>query len=166
MVLAEFARLLDASPKWVLNTMQALPQKPRYSETIAQRMIVARAIHGGFGTPLPVAMALAQRALREWDGTTTPLSLRPHVTDHVAMTIDMYRLMSSFNVRLAELRESHAPMVRGRPKTRSVDPLVVAADWGLDLSLIRDNLRKSPSERLRQLDAMHRFASGVRRVSR
>lgn len=78
----------------------------------------------------------------------------------------MYRLMPSFNPLLAELRESLAPMVRGRPKTRSVDPLVVVADWALDLSLIRDNLRKSPSERLRQLDAMHRLARGARRVSR
>ena len=77
----------------------------------------------------------------------------------------MYRLMASFNVRLAELRESYAPMMRGRPRTRSVDALAVAADWGLDISLIRDNLRMSPSERLRQLDAMHAFASVVRRAT-
>ena len=95
MVLAEFARLLDASPKWVLHTMQSLTLRSRYRVTFAKRMVVARAIHDGFGTPLPVAFTLAQRALREWNGSAIPLSLRPRVTDDVALTIDMYRMMAS-----------------------------------------------------------------------
>lgn len=166
MVLAEFARLLDTSPKWVLNTMHSLSLRLRYGETLAMQLIVMNAIHDGFGTPMPRAFALAQLALRQWDGSTTPLFLRSGVHDDVALTIDMYRLICSYQMRLATLRESYAPLVRGRPKTRKVDALAVAADWGLDLSLIRDNLRKSPLERIRQLDAMHRYATGVRRVSR
>jgi len=165
MLLAEFARVVDASPKWVLNTMPSLPSRSRYTEMVAKRLIVARAIHSAFGTSLPDAFALAHCALREWDGSAASVTLRANVADDVSLTIDVYRLMAAYHMRRAELRESYAPMVRGRPRTRSIDAVAVAVDWGLDLSLIRDNLRKSPAERLRQLDAMRAFTSGVRRVS-
>ena len=165
MLLAEFARLVGVSPKWVLNTLPSLPSRSRYTDVVAQRLVVARAIHAAFGTALPDAFALAQRALHAWDGSVTPVTLRGNAADDVALTIDVYRLMAAYHMRRAELRESYAPMVRGRPRTRSIDAVAVAADWGLDLSLIRDNLRKSPAERLQQLDAMRAFASGVHRLS-
>ena len=165
MVLAEFVRLIDASPRWVLNALPSLPSTSRYTEAFARRLIVSRAIQTALGTPLSDAFALAQRALRAWDGSATAVTLRVHETDDVALTVDVYRLMASYYVRLAELRQSYAPRVRGRPRRRAVNAEARAIDWGLDLSLIRDNLRKSPAERLRQLDAMRAFAAGVRRAS-
>lgn len=165
MTLAAFARLLGASPKWVLNTMSALGLKPRYTLALAQRLAITCAVHEGAGMPLPGAYAMARQALNTWNGETACVTLSMPSRDDVWLTIDVYRLISSFNVRLADLRVSYAPMVRGRPRTKRVNALDAATAWGLDLSLLRDNLHKTPHERLRQLDAMRAFAMNVRRTS-
>lgn len=44
------------------------------------------------------------------------------------------------------------------------DPIRVAAEHGLDLSLLRANLRRTPAERLRQLDGMMEFVRAMRRA--
>ncbi len=163
MTLTTFARLLGTSPKWVLNTMRALGRTPRYTTSMARQLTVTRAIHDSVCLPLSTSFSLARTALRSWNGELSPVTLRVNAADDVALTIDVYRLLASLHVRQAELRESYAPPVRGRPRTTPVDALVAAADWGLDLSLVHDNMRKTPHERLRQLDAMRAFAAGVRR---
>ncbi len=165
MTLAHFARLLGVSPKWVLNTMRALDLPPQYTPALARRLSIARAVHDGVGMPLPAAFAMARDALAAWDGERLPVTMMGTSTDDVALTVDVYRLLSAMNVRLADLRESFAPKVRGRPPRARRDPLEAAMAWGLDLSLLRDNLRKSPHARLRQLDAMRAFASAVRRTA-
>lgn len=166
MQLAELACLVDAPAKWVLNALAVLEPGARYSDALARRLAVTRAIHLACGTPLVEAFTVAQCALRTWDGGERPLTLHANDTDDVALTLDMYRLMSSFHVRRSLLLASDSPPARGRPRTRIGDPLVRAQDWGLDLSLIRDNLRKTPAERLRQLDAMEAFRSRTRRATR
>lgn len=165
MTLAAFARLLDTTPKWVLNTLHALDRRPRYSVDLARRLAVARDIHDGLGVPLATAFTLAQHALRQTPIAGSLITVSSRADGNVSLTIDLYRLLSSFNVRLAELRESYASPVLGRPRTKRVDALAAATEWGLDLTLVRDNLRKTPHERLRQLDAMHSFATRVRRES-
>ena len=165
MTLAAFARLLATTPKWVLNTLHALDRHPRYSLDLARRLAVTREIHDTLGVPLSTAFTLAQQALRQTPIAGSLVTVSSRADGNVSLTIDLYRLLSSFNVRLAELRESYAPPTLGRPRTRPVDALAAAADWGLDLSLVRDNMRKPPHERLRQLDAMHSFATRARRES-
>lgn len=170
MTLSAFARLLGAPPKWVLNTLRALGLPPRYTLVLAQRLTITRAVHEGAGMPLPLAYAMAGRALRTWSGGTACVTLHTTASDDVALTLDVYRLLSSVNVRLADLRESYAPMVRGRPRATRVSAIRVSAldaatTWGLDLSLVRDNLRKTPHERLRQLDAMRAFTMNVQRTT-
>ena len=165
MTLAAFARLLGASPKWVLNTLRALGLAPRYTLARAQRLTIMRAVHEGAGMPLPAAYAMAGRALRSWRGETACITLPTTASDDVSLTLDVYRLLSSVNVRLADVRESYAPMVRGRPRATRVSALDAATAWGLDLSLVRDNLRRTPHERLRQLDAMRAFTMNVQRTT-
>ena len=165
MTLSAFARLLDAPPKWVLNTLRALGLAPRYTLALAERLTITRAVHEGAGMPLPSAYAMAGRALRTWSGGTACVTLHTTASEDVALTLDVYRLLSSVNVRLAGVRESYAPMVRGRPRATRVSALEAATAWGLDLSLVRDNLRKTPHERLRQLDAMRAFTMNVQRTT-
>jgi len=86
--------------------------------------------------------------------------------DVAALTNDVYRLLSWFQVRLADLRESFAPRVRGRPPTRHLSALRAAEDWGLDLSLIRHNLGKTNTERISQGEWVAPFPRGVRRADR
>jgi hypothetical protein len=165
MTLSAFARLLGAPPKWVINTMRALALAPRYTLPLARRLTIARAVHEGAGMPLLAAYAMAGRALRTWSGGTACVTLYTTASDDVALTLDVYRLLASLNVRLAEVRESYAPMVRGRPRASHVSALDAATAWGLDLSLVRDNLRKTPLTRLRQLDAMWAFSKNVTRTA-
>ena len=44
------------------------------------------------------------------------------------------------------------------------DPVVEFYKQGVDRTLIRENLRKSPEERIRALQALQRFAAEVRKA--
>ncbi len=44
------------------------------------------------------------------------------------------------------------------------DPVIEIYRRSIDLTLIRENLRLSPEERLRQLQALQRFADELRRA--
>lgn len=165
MILADFARLVDTTPKWVLNTLCALGRTPRYSIDLARQLAVTREIAKSFGLPLSTAHSLAKQALRQPVVAGSLITLNPQPDSNVELRIDLFRMLSAFSVRLAALRASSPVQLRGRPRTRAIDPIAAAEAWGLDLSLIRENLRKTPGERLRQLDAMLAFKARARRVS-
>ena len=44
------------------------------------------------------------------------------------------------------------------------DPVIERYKEGVDRTLLRENLRRSPEERLRNLQALQRFAAEVRRA--
>ena len=48
--------------------------------------------------------------------------------------------------------------------TDDPDPVVEFYKQGVDRTLIRQNLRRSPEERIRALEALQRFATEVRRA--
>jgi hypothetical protein len=48
--------------------------------------------------------------------------------------------------------------------TEAPDPVVEFYKQGVDRTLIRQNLRRSPEERIRALEALQRFATEVRRA--
>ena len=163
MTLGEFARLLDVEPKWVLNRMAGLGLPARYTIALARRLALCRAIHEATGMPLERAAVVARHCLRAYRGERATMTVLPTPDGDVALTVDVYRVLSTFYVRLAAVRTMFAPRVRGRPATRDRDALQAAEHWGLDLMLIRDNLAKSPEQRLRQLDAMAVSAHSVHR---
>lgn len=45
-----------------------------------------------------------------------------------------------------------------------VDPVIEFYQRGVDLTLIRENLRKTPEERIRALEDLQRFAEEVRKA--
>jgi hypothetical protein len=53
-----------------------------------------------------------------------------------------------------------------RSSERHVDPVIEAYKRDVDRTLIRENLRRSPEERLRALMDMQRFAVELRRAGR
>lgn len=165
MTLAELAHLVGVEPKWVLNTMAALDRAPRYSLALARRLAVTHAIAEATGVPVARAFEVADQALRADSAATAPVVV-PAGTSEIGLWIDISRILSSFNVRLSLLRTTVTPRQRGRPLARRRDALKVASEWGLDLTLLADNAQKSKQERLRQLDAMVRFARDAQRVSR
>lgn len=163
MTLAEFTALLDAEPKWVLNALSALGRPHRYSLDLARRLGVTRVIHSATSIPLVRAFDLAQHALHAHSrGSVAVVEL---IDDsEVGLRIDVGRILSSFSVRLSVLRTTYEPRQLGRPPAARRDKLKAAAEWGIDLSLLADNLRKTVEQRIRQLDGMATFASSVRRA--
>jgi hypothetical protein len=165
MTLAEFAYLLDADPKWVQNAAAVLGGSLRYTLPSAQRLAVARALVTAADMPLPRAWAVAGKALRDSGSSREPIRLSGDA-DPVAVTVDVYRILAAVSVGLSRLRTMYAPRRRGRPATLRRDPIRAAEEYGLDLSLLAANLRRTPAERLRQLDAMAHFRRRARRVRR
>lgn len=51
-----------------------------------------------------------------------------------------------------------------RHDERPADAVIEAYKRDVDLTLIRENLRRTPEERLRNLQAMQRFAEELRRA--
>ena len=48
--------------------------------------------------------------------------------------------------------------------TAAADPVVELYKQGVDRTLIRENLRRSPEERIRALEELQRFAAEVRKA--
>ena len=164
--LAEIAYLVDGTPKWVLNTCAAVEPGATYSVELARRLYLTRRLQRALDLPTTRAYALAGDVLRRHDAARSPsarLPLDPEST--LTLEVDVARLDSSLAARRAALRTTIAPRTRGRPSSGVRPPLEAAEAWGLDLSLLRSNLRRTPSERLRQLDAMVDFRRRVRRAA-
>jgi hypothetical protein len=164
MTLREVAHIAGATPKRVINTLNAVGSRSPYSYKLALRLCVTLAVHDATGIPLRRAFAIAAQALRAHADGEAAVAVGGD-RDHVAIVIDMQRLLSSCAIRMSALRTLLGGRVRGRPRVRRTEPLKAATDWGLDLSLLRENLRRTPEERLRQLDGMAAFARNVHRTS-
>lgn len=165
MTLSELALVVGADAKWLLNAAAVLPMPKGYTLALARRLALARALQDGLGVPLPRAYAMAGEALRRYTAGNAPVTLAVDDAGTVEVKIDVHRVLSAVNVRLSRLKTMYAPRRRGPRSSARRDPLRVASDYGLDLSLLRANLGRTPAERLRQLDNMAAFRRRVRRTS-
>jgi hypothetical protein len=52
------------------------------------------------------------------------------------------------------------------PVDTSPDPVIEAYKAGIDITLIRENLRRTPEERLRALEQLQEFAEELRKAGR
>jgi len=57
-------------------------------------------------------------------------------------------------------------MATKEPMSGTPDPVIDAYKPGIDLTLIRENLRRSPEERLRNLQRLQAFAEELRRAGK
>jgi hypothetical protein len=163
MQLAEFAFLIGAPPKWVLNTLAALRRPRRYSVEMAHQWLVARELHTSLGLAMATAIDLAERALRSWRGSSEPVTI--DLGDvAIGLSVDVQRMTSVLHTRRAVLATTVRPQQRGPRAARRGSPLRQAAAWGLDVTLLTDNRRKTAEQRIRQLDSMVNFAARARRA--
>jgi hypothetical protein len=51
-------------------------------------------------------------------------------------------------------------------KTESPDPVIDAYKSGIDMTLIRENLRRTPEQRVRALQELQEFAEELRKAGR
>jgi len=150
MTLGEFATAVGAPKRWVQNAFQALGLRAAYTEPLARRLAFARAVKEACGMPLRRAFPLAEEALARWPASKAWELRGPG--DTVLVVIDLERFLSTYAVRLSLSRTFYAEKRRGRPRKRKLRGLALARWYGVDVSLLVESLRRTPEERLRQLD--------------
>ncbi len=158
MMLSGFALLAGASPKWVLNTQAVIGRLRAYTVAAAERLAVVRVLNSDLAVALPRAWQIADDALR---GTGAYRFSSPDGT--IALEVDVDRIRAAVAIRRSQLATMYSPRRAGRPARKPRNPVRAAEQHGLDLTLLRANLARSPAERLRQLDAMVSFRTRVQR---
>ncbi|HET7038472.1 MAG TPA: hypothetical protein VFH97_01210 [Gemmatimonadales bacterium] len=160
MTLGQFATAVGASRRWVQNAFQALALPPRYTEDLARRLAFARTVKQACGMPLRRAFPLAAEALARW-----PAEKRWELRDPdgaVRVAVELERFLSSYAVRLSLSRTWYAQKRRGRPWKRR--GLALARWYGVDLTLLDEQLKRTPAERLKRLDENVEFLRAMRIV--
>jgi hypothetical protein len=157
----EMAYLIEVPPKWIHNAALRLRRPIRHSVKEAIRLALARKIHDALGVPLSRAMHLASEAIQA--DLDAPFVVASD-DGMISLSIDVTRLLIAFNAKLAWMRNQDPLPKRGRPPaTRPHDALAAAEAYGVDLSLVRANLRRSPAERLTALDENAAFIRNARK---
>jgi len=182
MTRSQFARSVFAGEKWVENSARLLNRRLRYTAAEARWLGLVRVLNQEVGLTLGRAAGLADEALRHRANQTDVL-LGGQGDASAAVTIDLARYHSAYiaamsaalilgGARRRGRRAGHSGpprrtrkqvgRVRPSPK-RAVDALTRAASYGVDVSLLREGLRTSPAERLKQLDENAGFIREMRR---
>lgn len=164
MTLGQFALAVGASKRWVLNALAVLGRRPPYTVQLARRLSLARLMKQAFGVPLRRAFDLAGPATASADPAAR---WRREPSDGcLALEIDLARFHSDFAARLSLALSHYAARRRGRPAKRRGSAVGRAEAYGIDVSLLRSNLRKTPAERLQRLDEDLAFLKSLRLVRR
>jgi hypothetical protein len=153
-----------ADIKWLINSSAILGRPLRYTASEAKWWGLVRLLTGTLQVTLVVAAAAATASLRP--GSASTATADP--TDSVALVIDVPRYESIFLANLSRALVHETPKRRGRPARdgSSRRALDAAVKHGVDLSLVRSSLSRSPAERLAILEANRSFVHDIRRRGR
>ncbi len=160
MTLGQFAMVVGASPRWVQNALKVLGRERVYDEEGAKTLGLARQINDAFGVPLVRAYPFAREALAGWPGVRVWRLDGP--TGVGALEVDVERYLAIFAGRLAVARNQYAERRRGRPPGRRKRGLAAAGEYGVDIGLLKESLKRTPAERLRRLDDDVAFLGSLR----
>ena len=130
--------------------MPTLPPRPRYPPEAAGRLAFVHLLHARLGLPLARAYALAREALAAWPEHKV---WEQDVDDTIALRVDLEHFLSACSVRLSLSRAYYGEKRRGRPRRHVRHGIAGARDYGVDISLVEQSLRRTPEERLSALDA-------------
>jgi hypothetical protein len=159
MMLGQFAMAVGASPRWVLNALTRLHLPRRYGEALARRLSLARYITEAVRTPLPYALRLADRTLREADPHGT---WRLEGPGGVSLVVDLPRFFTTYGANLALALNSYGEKPRGRRASRRGSAIERARAYGVDVTLLDSALRRTPEERIRRVAEDMAFLSEIR----
>ena len=125
---------------------------------------MVRMLNHELGLPLEAAARAADAVLKPG---VAPNRIRIAATSDgsASLQVDLERFLSTANAALAAALAFVQPKRRGRPQLSALspDPLADAERSGIDLSLLRSQLRRTRAERLEQLSADREFAKEIRR---
>lgn len=160
MTLGQFAAAIPAPPKWVLNAHAILELDASYTVEDARTFALTRVLEQAFGIPLKRAYRLALTTLRE---PPKPAGWRYESPDGTtSIVIDRERFLSNFTASLSCALAGYAERRRGRPPQRRRRGLAAAEEYGVDLGLLRESLKRTPSDRLQSLDDDAAFVQSLK----
>ena len=163
MTLGQFAMAVGASPRWVLNALTRLGLPRRYGEPLARRLALARCIAGAVHTPLPDALGLADRALKEADPHA---AWRLEGPGGVTLEVDLPRFFTIYGAKLALALNHYGEKARGRKPSRRGSAIERAKAYGIDVTLFDSALRRGPEKHMRMVAEDMAFWSDVRGTAR
>ena len=165
---SQFSSAVRADEKWVENTARTLGQQLTYTPAEARRMGMVRVLATEIAIPITRAAELANDALRH-PPEMRALPLSTSTEDVATLVVDLARYHSTFAAALSAALNHGGPRRRGRPaarkRTRGRGAVAAAEAYGVDVSLLREALERTPAERLARLDANSAFLGALRRVS-
>lgn len=165
MTRSQFAMAVLADEKWVENASRLMDKRFRYTPAEARWLGLVRVLNQEVGVTLFRAAELADEALRHAPDEGSVIVGR--AGGSAAVSIDLARYHSTYAAALSAALDLGGARRRGRPratlpqKTRTLDR---AAQYGVDIDLLREGLRLSSRERLQQLDDNAAFINAIRPV--
>jgi hypothetical protein len=162
MTLGQFAYALGAPTKWVQNTWAILGLHPVYGEADLWHMALVRLLERAMEVPLKRAYATAQAAIPHPMAQEQSMELELVDEGALDVSIDWARFSSAVLAGLSRARTQYQERRRGRPLKERLHGIAAARAHGIDVSLLRTSLRRSPAERLRTLDEDLAFVQSLR----
>ena len=150
MTLGQFATAIHSPRKWVLNAHSVLGLEPAYSVERARILALTRVLEHAFHIPLKYAHQYAGATLRDSEASAHWRLDSPGGV--VSVVIDRERFLSTFTANLSRALVGYAERRRGRPPRVRCRGVAAARDYGVDIGLLRESLKRTPAARLRHLD--------------
>ena len=147
--------MVGAKPRWVQNAHAVLGLKARYHEAGAKTLGLARQLNEQLRIPLVEAYPIARKALAAWPARG--VWEREDPTGIVTLRVDVARYLSGYAARLALARNWYAEKKRGRSRKSRKRGIAAAREYGIDLTLLEESLKRTPEERLRELEEATEF---------
>ena len=164
---SQFATAVRADEKWVENTARTLGRHLEYTPAEARWLGMVRLLARELGIPVVRAADLADDAARQ-PPETKALSIATSNDGAASLVVDLARYHSTFAAALSAALNHGGPRRRGRrppaKPPRGQGSIAAAHAYGVDVSLLREALARTPAERLARLDANASFLRALRPV--
>ncbi|MGK2961759.1 MAG: hypothetical protein ACSLFK_06370 [Gemmatimonadaceae bacterium] len=168
MIRAQFAMAVRADEKWVENAGRILGRRLRFTTAEARWLGLVRILDQEVGLTLVKSAELADEALSHpADARSVIVGLNEGAS--AGVSIDLPRYHSTFAAALSAALGLGGPRRRGKPRSEIRGKkrlLQSAADYGVDIALLRAGLAMSPRERLERLDENVSFIRQMRSSNR
>ena len=167
MTARQFAVASAADIKWIMNSAALLRRRLRYNDGEARWWGFVRLLTEAIGLPLKTAAAAATALVRITQ-SSMPVTVSADPSHSASIVVDLARYESIFLGNLSRARVHETPKRKGRPPRLAAgqQALSSAYRYGVDLSLIRSALARTPAQRLAMLEANSLFLREMRRKAK
>ena len=148
--------------KWILNSAALLRRSVRHTRADARWWGLLRVLTEGLGLPLQAAAQATTRSLRaeHLGGEITPIT---DLSGPASLRVDLDRYQSIFLANLSRALVRETPKQRGRPPRGNPRGAIASAvRYGVDISLLKAGLARTPAQRLEMLEANARLIQAMR----